>query len=252
MSQMTTEAFTGLRPARGVGHASWVLGALIAPPEGGVSFRVPPAFPAVVRVHHELHEHNSWSTVERDADTRTSAELPYPLPDPLNQVAGELDEAAVDTLVPALRAATGTAEQIHFAQWLGWGDLRRGSRVRTSTEADSERGASRWVTDSAQAEAEAVYRFVEGCPHVEWWGGRTMFLFDGPIDRVASIGSPRWFSDHEMRRRSPQWWWPRDRSWFVATEIDDPCSYIAGDEDLIDAIERLGLDTVRVLPHDRW
>ncbi len=260
--EITTAAFTGLRPADGVSHASWVLDALVAPPAGGVSFRVPPSFSATVRVHHELDDHASWSTVDPVGDVRTSAELPSQLPYPLQQVAGELDDAAVDALVPALRAATGTAEQIHFAQWLGWGEFQRASSMTTYVETDSERGASAWVTNRPSIEAEAVYEFVEQCPRVEWWGGRTMFLFDGPIEGLAAIGSPSRFSGPPALLVSTPHPSPHpdgggdERSWTHhgrPTTRDLPRRLSARSADELRTCVEFPIDTARrVIGADRW
>lgn len=80
-----------------------------------------------------------------------------------------------------------------------------------------------------------MYRFLQACPVRSWWGGRDMWLFDGPASAVASIGSPHPHGG-PLRRRGPQWWWPEDHAWFIGSEIDHPWSYVAGGGDLIDAI----------------
>jgi len=86
-----------------------------------------------------------------------------------------------------------------------------------------------------------------------WWGGRDMGLFDGPVVAVAVIGRPSIpaaFQDEPtLDRRSPQWWWPTDRAWFVASEIDDPWTYIAGPAALLDAVRAMDLETVTVRRH---
>ena len=38
----------------------------------------------------------------------------------------------------------------------------------------------------------------------------------------------------------------------MATEIDDPWTYLAGTDDLIAAVATLGLENVRVTADDRW
>ena len=49
------------------------------------------------------------------------------------------------------------------------------------------------------------------------------------------------------RRRCPQWWWPEDRRWFVATEIDYPWTYVGGPAGLIhEIVEDTGLEGVEV------
>ena len=89
-----------------------------------------------------------------------------------------------------------------------------------------------------------------------WWGARDFALFDGGVHDVCSIGSATLFAyldgRREIDRGSPQWWWPNDRARFVATEIDDPWTYLAGTDDLIAAVATLGLENVRVTADDRW
>jgi hypothetical protein len=55
---------------------------------------------------------------------------------------------------------------------------------------------------------------------------RNYLLYAGAIDRA--LESPDPFMDH-----SPNLWWPEDRAWFVATEIDLAWTYVAGDQSLI-------------------
>ncbi|MEM9746731.1 MAG: hypothetical protein AAF945_08550 [Actinomycetota bacterium] len=249
---MSIEPFSQVRPADGDRHAWWVLASLVPPPAGGVAFRVPAGFDDIVRIHHPLHGDETWGSIDAVRDLRRESTLPSPLPDELVAVEGELDDVSVDALVPALRRATDTPDLVHFAQWTGWGDLHRGSQTTTVYSPDLEQWEVDRQTARRAASAEIVYSFVESCPQVEWWGGRTMFLFDGPVDAVATVGVGSIFDPGRLRRRCPQWWWPGDRSWFVATEIDDPCTYVAGDERLISDVESLGLDTVRVRATDRW
>lgn len=78
-----------------------------------------------------------------------------------------------------------------------------------------------------------------------------MILFDGPIRRVDSIGSTR-FSD-TIARRGPQWWWPEDRSWFFANEIDHPWSYVGGSTDLVESLaSRHDVEAVVIDHSDLW
>ena len=123
-------------------------------------------------------------------------------------------------------------------------DNRRSQRCAVAEIRQLERSRRR-------AEAP-LYAFVESCAVLPWWGGRDMLLFDGPIDRVASIGSPAPF-ERSLHRRGPQWWWPADRRWFVATEIDYPWTYVAGTTALIDTINAdATLEAVRVEHADSW
>jgi hypothetical protein len=69
-------------------------------------------------------------------------------------------------------------------------------------------------------------------------------LLHGPLTAVASLrfGPLRWFE-------SPNLWWPEDRAWLVATDIDATSSYIACDAA---CFERLAAsDDLEVLATDR-
>ncbi len=83
-----------------------------------------------------------------------------------------------------------------------------------------------------------------------------MLLFDGPVDAVATIGPPTLNVEaraaQPVHRLSPQWWWPDDRAWFLATEIDDPWSYVAGPPSLLDAIVATGVDAAAVQRTQPW
>ncbi len=77
-----------------------------------------------------------------------------------------------------------------------------------------------------------------------------MLLMDGPAHAVATLGARSRIADR-VDRRSPQWWWPDDRRWFFANEIDHAWSYLGGAIALIEQVEAIdGLETVRVTTDD--
>jgi hypothetical protein len=79
-----------------------------------------------------------------------------------------------------------------------------------------------------------------------------MRVFDGPIESVRAIGHDP-FGDGSFSAQSPQWWWPSDRTWFVATEIDYPWTYLAGSELLLaDVLASLPAESARITPDARW
>ena len=57
---------------------------------------------------------------------------------------------------------------------------------------------------------------------------RNYLLYSGPVDRT--LESPHPFD------QSPNLWWPEDRAWFVATEIDFDSTFVGGDDRLIAAL----------------
>jgi len=52
---------------------------------------------------------------------------------------------------------------------------------------------------------------------------RAYFLFAGPIDAVSSLSFGTF-------QHPPNLWWPEDRAWCVATDIDLYETYLAGTE----------------------
>jgi hypothetical protein len=60
--------------------------------------------------------------------------------------------------------------------------------------------------------------------------GRTYLLAVGPLElATSSICAPPF-------DRSPNLWWPDDREWFVATEVDFAWTYVGGPESLIERV----------------
>ncbi|MFR9802785.1 hypothetical protein ACL02T_10835 [Pseudonocardia sp. RS010] len=76
--------------------------------------------------------------------------------------------------------------------------------------------------------------------------GRNYLLFTGPLADAAGLGDPR-----GIWPQSPNLFWPQDRSWCVATEIDFDSTLIGGSRRLIDAVLAcLGLEAWPVSPGD--
>ena len=51
--------------------------------------------------------------------------------------------------------------------------------------------------------------------------GRNRGLLEGPLDSVGEIGEVRyWRGSSRFESHSPNLWWPDDRAWCVATDID--------------------------------
>jgi hypothetical protein len=255
---VSSSPFESLVPADDGGHAEWVVAGLTPPP--GVGFRVPIGFDSIARLHHPLADGRRWSEAVPAHEGAGVVEAAGEAPDAEE---GRLDAGTVDLLVPLLVGATSTPGETHFALWLGWGDLRPGAHMilystggRLRPWSAIARRLERARIDRARAaEQRPVAAFMDRCARLDWWGGRDMALFDGPVERVATIGTPVPLSGgppDRLQRRSPQWWWPSDRAWFLATEIDDQWTYVAGPTALTDAILRLDLDAVIVDHTDAW
>ncbi len=119
---------------------------------------------------------------------------------------GTLSEPDATALVEILRAYTGTPEECWFCLWDGHG---------WDTAVTSDGCA---VTDPVPAAVRAGPR-VE-LPHREY------LLYAGRVEEALAFVPEQ--------RQTANLWWPRDRSWCVATEIDLQWTYVAGSRTLID------------------
>jgi hypothetical protein len=112
---------------------------------------------------------------------------------------GALPADAAETLVASLRAFTATPDRCYFGLWDGFG-----------------------VPELWAFASHPRLRL----PH------RAYFLFAGPIEAVPEL---RLGDFHQP----PNLWWPEDRAWFVATDIDLYDTYVGASEK---AIERIVAD----------
>lgn len=120
-------------------------------------------------------------------------------------------------LAEALKPATSTPDRCWFGLWDGWGRLHVGDEVAG---------------------------FAASAPLVGN-RSRTYHLFSGRIEAVVGTITP-WFS-----RDLPSLWWPHDRAWIVATEIDLSWTYLGAAEAVIDhALAAWPFDGRRVTPDD--
>jgi hypothetical protein len=132
----------------------------------------------------------------------------YDLNDYLNELDwGTLPAPERSILVDLLRERTSTPEQCWFCIWDGFGHVDHGGQARV---------------------------------HLPQ---RSYALYGGPIEMaLASLEPPRFGEDDDeewtdaRNHQSPNLWWPEDRSWFVATEIDFAWTYVGGTEATINVI----------------
>jgi hypothetical protein len=110
---------------------------------------------------------------------------------------GSIPREIAVRLAAILTAHTRTPELCWFAVWEGFGDLR----VRPN-------GAP-------------IFSIPE----------RNLFLLQGAVDEVLTT-----LSEVDWSYRSPNLWWPDDRAWCVATEIDFKWTYVGGSSACIEQI----------------
>lgn len=122
---------------------------------------------------------------------------------------GRLDPTYMRRLVELLTPTIGVTEDVWFLVWAGYGSMKSVRREETELEINSS-----------------------------WRGsGRTYLLFH------ASMG-PAFDDDAENvlaeparpMLKTPNFWWPTSRRWFVSTDIDAFSTLIGGSTPLIDAL----------------
>lgn len=170
---------------------------------------LPGHFPAYARVYHPF-DNGGGSPIAASTWKELAALAGRELRDPADAEEFALSgvsnaQAAVGTLPPALiaalvahlRPATTTPEQCCFAVWEGF-------------------GAS--VVPRTLAPGLAL-------PH------RLYHLFGGPLDAAQAS-----YSSIAFAHQSANLWWPADRAWCVATEVDFAWTYVGGPHSLVQAV----------------
>jgi hypothetical protein len=117
------------------------------------------------------------------------AEVDLSPPDP-----GNLPPSLLKALCEALAEHTSTAGCCYFCLWEGYG----------------------WA-DELRAAVPETQRVR--LPH------RDYLLFEGPLEGAAEFG---WSVGDHLVSQSPNLFWPEDRSWCVASEIDLNCTLVGG------------------------
>lgn len=147
--------------------------------------------------------------------------------------AGSLYLADAEVLAAILRTWTVTPERCWFCVWDGYGwdravfvTARRGAKEPAPAEPPARRG------DPIPASVRQGRRVV--LPQREY------LLYAGPVEAaMATVGLG---GDDQVANL----WWPADRAWCVASEIDLPWTYVGGPAGLIGQL--LADQRLEVLP----
>jgi hypothetical protein len=210
--------------------ADWIAGRVLpwGPVVGTrVCALVPTGYDAYVRVFHHAEERigresirRRWSELAQRSGRRMHPAVQFdrfgsPAPPPV----GSLDRYEATALVSTLRAYTTTPNSCWLAIWFGFAQLTGSfSSVRAAREGalhpwlERRRGVRSDMLDPPSDLGDAP---TVSLPN------RKYFLYRGPIDVV-----PR-FEHMPGHLQTPNMWWPEDRAWFVATEIDFDSTLVA-------------------------
>ncbi len=132
------------------------------------------------------------------------------LQDPMED---QMDEQDALVLAVLLSGFTGTPQHCYFGIWDGFGQYSPGAMTLLT--------ASGGIPQSPPLDVISAQRF-DGV-------GREYLLYEGPLTAIGS------FFNH-FRSHPPNIWWPEDRSWCVATDIDLNTTYVGGSQACIQAI----------------
>jgi hypothetical protein len=139
---------------------------------------------------------------------------------------GSLPFELATVLVGLLADHTSTPERCWFAAWEGWGDPVFMTRLGSTEPAQSPPG-----TVIERPRQRPTFKVP----------GRGYYLAKGPL--AAAVGTVYGVI---ASYQSPSIWWPHDRAWCVATEVDFDWTYVGGTTECIAAI--LGSPDLEALP----
>ncbi|MGH3503609.1 MAG: hypothetical protein ACRDQA_22335 [Nocardioidaceae bacterium] len=236
-------------------QADWVAARLAPFGSGALTSVVPGGFAAYARLLHPIQTADPdwrgtvrWAEVAAWSDTPIDPAVqfhdialpPHTPPGPRpgqgqGPAVGTLAAQDAKELVAILREHTTTPDRCWFCMWDGHGwDTARGLTAFTDADGDTVPGA--------QPPIDPVPARVRAGPRVRL-PGRDYLLYTGPVaDALAFVPE---------EGQTPSLWWPEDRSWCVASEIDLSWSYLAGPTALVERVlTRSGLEALRADPDD--
>lgn len=224
-----------LRWSTQISEADWIRDRLhdFAMDVGSV---IPDCFAAYARVFHPIDvngQRRRWSRMAAENGRIAHPEMQYHLIstppgmapsryEPLRDMdVGSLPPAELTALVEVLANAHAPTSRCFLAVWEGYGHLLGGTAVFHLTSGGHESHDSSGV-------APIVPPDIAAAPRVDL-PGRSYVLLEAPLTEIPEVASELW-------GQSPNLWWPEDRSWCVATEIDFGWTYVGGPNPLIDQV----------------
>ena len=205
-----------------VRSAQWWVDALFPFNSYKVGSTVPDVFEAVTRIFHPIEgsdgTERTWESLAKAAGRVAHADMQ------LHAIAGKefgqlngdpycetgtLPGPLTQRLAAALSKTTGDQPC-----WFGFSDIY--GNVQDAVSDDLPQAGSR---------------------------NRSYYLASAPL---AELDSVRALASSSKWGQTPNLWWPKDRSWFVATEVDFMWTYVAGSRSVVEDVERsAGLEAFR-------
>ena len=208
---------------------------------------VPPVFPAYARIFHPASPGGGdvdirWSDVAALSGKTVHPEMqfhaiapPDLAPDPPRL--GVLSKRQAEALTTLLAKFTATPSSCWLCLWEGYGYLHPGGMMPlvaarppfARARVGLKRLQLRWSAPRPPGKDGPRVKL----PH------RDYLLFQAPLAKALG-----W-------EDGPNLWWPDDRAWCVASEIDFPYTYVGGPQALIEAIVNdPGIEALPAKPTD--
>jgi hypothetical protein len=230
-----------LTPSDEIEAADWI-GGRLHPFGQDVGSVVPTGFEAYARIFHPAWRLEGakevavrWSDVAEWSGRTVHPEMQFhtiavPLPDRETRFEawsgeprlGVLSTAQCTALVELLARHTSTPDTCWFCVWNGYGTFNPSSISEFRAYSGVLRGVRAWWWRVQPRFPKAKTKVPDG--KLVRLPGRDYFLFKGPLSLAAG------------HTYGPNLWWPDDRAWCVASEIDFPYTYVGGPKKLIDEI----------------
>jgi hypothetical protein len=142
---------------------------------------------------------------------------------------GSLEPRTLGALCAVLEEHTAVPDWF-FAVWDGWGWLHEGATVQLRAVVADDPQPVTYAEPVDAVPGLAPWAPVDTRPKLAL-PHRDYLLFSGRPDLVDRLGDP-----HGPWDQSPSLFWPSDRSWCVATEIDLDSTLVGGPTALVDAV----------------
>lgn len=151
---------------------------------------------------------------------------------------GGPSDADLAPLAALLEAHTSTAAPCWFCLWAGYGWLYPGQGIGRLYRTRRRLGPFRKVAlararrrDARTMRADLPSALAERSQlHLQ---SREYYLFQGPVSAATAF---RRHGPLGMWSDGPNLWWPADRTWCVASEIDLECTYVGGTKAAVGAV----------------
>jgi hypothetical protein len=211
-----------------------------------VGLTVPRGYPAYARICHPAADNAgepvSWSEVARATGRRAHALMQWHAivgsPDYLNMTGslwdgadpsrGDLAHSALTVLCDRLAGDPEDEPNCYFCLWEGYGGLEDYGWLEKASATNSK-----VTVRQVAVQDRHIFTLDEINQSRLHLPGRDYAVLAGPLRSALRIGT---FAAEWFWPQSPNLFWPADRTWCVASEIDFDSTLVGGPARLIDAL----------------